>query len=68
MKKFNPKYASKIGYYLYSLARNLLNAKRDRRICRPDFEYGMAVGRENEAHNRYYAAKQYFLSEENKYE
>lgn len=65
MKQLDPNNCTKIGYYVYSLARNLLHAKRQLRFSKlnnlsaEDFHRGVEL----EAHNRYYAAKETFWEE-----
>lgn len=62
---------NKIGYYVWSLARNLLHAKRNLKKLSnksggddgPSLEFLKGVC--NEAHNRFYSAKEYFNKEIN---
>lgn len=53
-----------VGEYVWLLARNLLQAKRNLRTITkndpPIWALEFAKGVENEAHNRYYSAKEYF--------
>lgn len=54
----------KIGIYIWQMARNLLQAKRNLRIITknnpPIWVLEFAKGVENEAHNNYFGAKEYF--------
>lgn len=67
MKQLDPNNCSKIGYYIYSLARNLLLAKRIKRMMinlhSPYEVLAYHRGIENEAHNRFYTAKETFWEE-----
>lgn len=57
---------NKIGYYVWTLARNLLHAKRNLKhaIDSADYPDKMFLhGVENEANNRFQSAKEYFEKE-----
>ena len=58
---------NKIGFYVWSLARNLLHVRRNLKFAKPgDSSYpdhAFLEGIENEAYHRYEAAKEYFYKE-----
>lgn len=57
---------NKVGYYVWSLARNLLHARRNLRRAILDDNSpsrGFLQGVENEANNRFESAKEFFEKE-----